>query len=89
VPEYSKPLAEYVRVSRVGEREEDRLRSPDFQREAIDRLATSEGCTVERTPNELDVSGSKARRPVLDATVRRVGRNRRREAGPPLAHSAA
>jgi DNA invertase Pin-like site-specific DNA recombinase len=72
MPSYTKPLAAYVRVSRVGERDEDRLRSPDFQREAIARFADAEGFEVEWHPEELDVSGAKARRPILDAILERV-----------------
>lgn len=66
------PLAEYVRVSRVGERDEDRLRSPDFQREAIRRYAESINRRTEPYPEELDVSGSKAKRPVLDRIIEDV-----------------
>lgn len=63
------PLAGYVRVSRVGARDEDRLRSPDMQREAITRYAAAEGLTVQSFEPELDVSGSKAHRPILDAIL--------------------
>jgi site-specific DNA recombinase len=67
----SKPIAAYMRVSRVGDREE-RLRSPDLQRGTIERFASQEGLTVEWFPAELDVSGSKAKRPVLDQIMERV-----------------
>src|SRR4051812_16412531 len=67
----SKPLAAYMRVSRVGDRD-DKLRSPDFQRDAIARYANAEGFAVEWFDPELDVSGSKAKRPVLDAIIARV-----------------
>src|SRR5688572_25124944 len=67
----AKPLGGYVRVSRVGDRE-DKLRSPDFQRDAIARYAQSEGFDVEWFEPELDVSGSKASRPILDAIIARV-----------------
>lgn len=70
--ETSQPFASYVRVSRIGARDEDRLRSPEFQREAIDRFAAAEGLTVEHSEPELDVSGSKASRPILDAILERV-----------------
>jgi site-specific DNA recombinase len=64
-----KPLAAYMRVSRVGDREE-RLRSPDLQREAIERYARAEGFSVEWFAPELDVSGStRAQRPVLDQII--------------------
>ena len=64
-----KPLAAYIRVSRVGDRDEDRLRSPDWQREAIRRAAEVEGYEVSWYEPELDVSGSKAKRPILDAIL--------------------
>jgi DNA invertase Pin-like site-specific DNA recombinase len=67
----AKPLAAYMRVSRVGDRE-DKLRSPDFQRQAIARYAEGERFAVEWFDAELDVSGSKAKRPVLDAIISRV-----------------
>src|SRR5215471_4873291 len=67
----TKPLAGYIRVSRVGDREE-RLRSPDYQRQAIERFAQAEGLDVRFFDPELDVSGSKAKRPVLDEILRLV-----------------
>jgi len=66
-----KPLGAYRRVSRVGDREE-RLRSPDLQRAAIERYAATEGFQVEWFPPELDVSGSRAKRPILDEILERV-----------------
>lgn len=63
------PLAAYVRVSRVGDRDEDRLRSPEWQRDAIKRAAEAEGREVAWYEAELDVSGSKSSRPVLDAIL--------------------
>jgi site-specific DNA recombinase len=66
------PLAEYRRVSRVGDREEDRLRSPQQQRDAIARWAEAEDIAVEQFEAELDESGSKAKRPFLDAIIGRV-----------------
>lgn len=62
-------LAAYIRVSRVGERDEDRLRSPDWQRETIARTAQAEGHEVAWYEPELDVSGSKTSRPILDAIL--------------------
>ena len=64
-------LGGYVRVSRVGERDE-RLRSPDFQRTAILSKARAEGAAVEMFDAELDVSGSRKNRAVLDAIVARI-----------------
>lgn len=66
----TKPLAGYVRVSRRGDREE--LRSPEFQRQAIERCAAAEGFEVEIAEPEIDVSGSKAKRPILDGIIERV-----------------
>jgi site-specific DNA recombinase len=67
----NKPLATYIRVSRVGDRGE-KLRSPDFQRAAIERYATAEGLELRAFDPELDVSGSNAKRPVLDAIIAAV-----------------
>jgi DNA invertase Pin-like site-specific DNA recombinase len=58
-----------VRVSRQGEREDDRFRSPAFQREAIERFAAAEGLALKMFPDEIDVSGAKSKRPTLDAIV--------------------
>jgi DNA invertase Pin-like site-specific DNA recombinase len=62
----TKPLAGYVRVSRKGTREDDRFRSPDFQRAAIERYVQLEGHTVQWFEPEVDVSGSKPKRAILD-----------------------
>ena len=62
--------AAYVRVSRKGERDE--LRSPDFQQNAIRSYAAAQGFDVEWLPPEIDVSGSKANRPVLDEAIARI-----------------
>ncbi len=66
----SKPLAGYMRVSRKGDREE--LRSPDFQRQAMERYGQAEGYAIEFAEPEVDVSGSKAKRPILDGIIKRV-----------------
>lgn len=63
----------YTRVSRVGDRG-DRLISPELQRTRIDGLVEARGWQVEHLEPELDVSGRKARRPVLDEAIARVGR---------------
>src|SRR5262245_32367179 len=60
-------LAEYARVSRVGAREDERLRSPDFQRELI-RSRLGEHKLVPY-PAELDVSGGKPVRAILDSII--------------------
>jgi site-specific DNA recombinase len=64
--------AGYVRVSRQGSREDERFRSPSFQAELIEQYGAREGLAIELAPAEIDVSGSKAKRPVLDELIRRV-----------------
>ena len=64
-------FAGYVRVSRVGERD-DRLRSPEFQRRAIEAKATAAGVAVTMFKPELDVSGAKRARAVLDSIVAKI-----------------
>jgi site-specific DNA recombinase len=66
----SLPLAGYPRVSRKGDRDE--LRSPDFQIKKMQGLAEAEGFEIEFTDPEIDVSGSKPRRAILDEIIRRV-----------------
>lgn len=60
-----KRFARYIRVSEVGDRG-DKLRSPDYQRSLDDRFAELEGIELVDYPDELDVSGSKRTRVVLD-----------------------
>jgi len=62
----------YIRVSRVGGREGDSFQSPDVQRAAIERYAESKGVKVVFAEPELDVSGSKLRRPILDGIMERI-----------------
>lgn len=66
-----RPYAAYVRVSTgAAEREqEDRLRSPTWQMEAVRRYAQGEGLDLREYPHELDVSGAKNSRPVLDQII--------------------
>ena len=62
-----KPLAAYVRISRIGDRDRDEMRSEADQREAIARYAKGEGIELRwGYEAEVDVSGSRARRPILD-----------------------
>lgn len=68
-PKITLPLAAYVRVSRVGDRDDERLRSPEFQLAAIRRYAEAESFELVEFEPELDVSGGKARRPILDAIL--------------------
>lgn len=65
--------AGYSRVSRVGERDE-RLRSPEFQAERIKSAARRAGVEVELLPPELDVSGAKEQRAILDGAIDRIER---------------
>jgi DNA invertase Pin-like site-specific DNA recombinase len=62
----------YVRVSSIGAREDERLRSPDFQAELIDRAAGAAGVDVRMYEPELDVSGSRRQRAILDGLVRAI-----------------
>lgn len=63
------PLAGYIRVSRKGPREDERLRSPDYQRALIAGLAERDGHAVRWFAPEIDVSGSTPRRRILDEIV--------------------
>jgi DNA invertase Pin-like site-specific DNA recombinase len=65
-------LDEYRRVSQVGGREGDGFQSPELQAKGIRDYARSHGHTVTANPEELDVSGGKLRRPVLDTIVERI-----------------
>lgn len=66
-----RPFAGYIRVSRVADRDE-RLRSPEFQAKAIAAKAAAEGVALELFDAELDVSGSKKARAILDAIVAKI-----------------
>jgi site-specific DNA recombinase len=68
-PKLNAPLAAYVRVSRVAGREGDSFHSPEEQRAAIERYAAAHDFELVHFEPELDVSGSKARRPVLDSIL--------------------
>src|SRR5262245_9200787 len=63
------PLGGYPRVSRKGERADDRFRSPDFQVEVMGRWASAHRRAVRYFPAEIDVSGSRGRRPILDELI--------------------
>lgn len=67
-------FAGYVRVSKLGSRDADELRSPDIQRRAIQALADREGFDVEWLNPQLNVSGAKADRAALMDAVDRVDR---------------
>jgi DNA invertase Pin-like site-specific DNA recombinase len=63
----------YARVSRVGERD-GRLISPELQAERIGSYAKAHKLDVEQLEPELDVSGGRVSRPVLDAAIERIER---------------
>lgn len=63
----------YPRVSRVGDRAE-RLISPELQERRILDYAEARGLAVEMLEPELDQSGGKVDRPILDQAIGRVER---------------
>lgn len=67
------PWIGYTRVSRVGDREET-LISPDLQRQRIEGWAAANGYEIEMLPPELDESGGKLERPILQRAVDAVER---------------
>jgi site-specific DNA recombinase len=71
----SAPIAGYSRVSRVGDRD-DTLISPELQVDRIDQYAASRGLSVEHMEPELDVSGGKVERPVLERAIEGVEHGR-------------
>jgi DNA invertase Pin-like site-specific DNA recombinase len=62
----------YVRVSKRRDREGPSFQSPDEQWARIQKYARDNHVEVRRQPNEIDVSGSKLARPVLDSIVERI-----------------
>jgi site-specific DNA recombinase len=67
----SKPLAAYVRVSRVGDRT-DTLISPELQAERIKAWASARGDSLVFLPAELDESGGNDDRPILMQAIEGV-----------------
>lgn len=65
-------LDEYRRVSQVAGREGDGFQSPELQAKAIEAYAGIHGHSVTPNPPELDVSGSKLKRPILDKIIARI-----------------
>jgi DNA invertase Pin-like site-specific DNA recombinase len=65
-------FAGYIRVSQTRGRSGDSFISPDVQRERIEAFAASKGFDVVCEPPELDVSGSKLVRPVLESILERI-----------------
>jgi DNA invertase Pin-like site-specific DNA recombinase len=62
----------YIRVSRVGLRQGERFISPAVQRERIQAWAAARGVRVLEVFEELDESGGRAERPLLEEAIRRV-----------------
>lgn len=62
----------YIRVSKVNEREGERFISPLVQRETIERWAQLHGAVVCELFEELDESGARADRPLLERALSRV-----------------
>src|SRR5688572_2403673 len=62
----------YVRVSRVGKRRGPRFISPSVQREAIEQWAARQGFQLLEVFEELDESGARADRPLLEQAIRRI-----------------
>ncbi|MFL5859055.1 MAG: recombinase family protein, partial [Solirubrobacteraceae bacterium] len=67
-----RPLASYARVSHVGDRPE--LRSPELQHERIAWYANAHGLSTAKLKPEIDESGGKARRPILEAAISGIER---------------
>ena len=65
-------LDEYRRVSQVAGREGDGFQSPELQAKAIEAYAGIHGHAITPNPPELDVSGSKLKRPILDKIIVRI-----------------
>jgi site-specific DNA recombinase len=71
------PLDGYIRVSRVGARDQtDGFISPDVQESAIRDWAARNGVEVVMQPHELNVSGGTMTRPVFSAILDRIGSGR-------------
>lgn len=66
-----RPWLAYRRVSRVGDRA-DTLISPAEQLRSIEAYAARRGFAIDVLEPELDVSGAKQSRPILDAALERV-----------------
>lgn len=73
-PTNGKPFASYGRVSAMGEREEHEFHSPELQMEANRTFSAREGITLREYPVEVDVSGSKPKRKVLDTIITAIER---------------
>jgi DNA invertase Pin-like site-specific DNA recombinase len=66
------PVDGYVRVSRVGRRRGERFMSPALQREQIEAWASACDARVLTIFEELDQSGRRPDRPLLEAAIERI-----------------
>jgi DNA invertase Pin-like site-specific DNA recombinase len=64
----------YVRVSRVDGRSGERFLSPQVQREQIERWAHYHGARIAHVFEELDESGARTDRPLVQEAIKRVER---------------
>jgi site-specific DNA recombinase len=64
----------YIRVSKMGDRDEgdESFQSVADQRAEIESFAAASGLEILVHPPELDVTGSKLQRPILDAIVAKI-----------------
>ncbi len=62
----------YVRVSQVAGRDGESFISPSLQREQIEGWAAKRGAPVAHVFEELDESGGRADRPLLEAAIKRI-----------------
>ena len=62
----------YVRVSQVNDREGERFISPAVQRETIEAWARVHGALLGEVGVELDESGARRDRPLLEQAIARV-----------------
>lgn len=72
------PWAGYVRVSHVGGRGGESFHAPDDQAGAIEGWAARRGEPVEILPAELDESGGRRDRPILEEAIRGIEEGRYR-----------
>jgi DNA invertase Pin-like site-specific DNA recombinase len=66
----------YVRVSRVRGREGESFLSPTLQRERVEAWAAMRGFEIGEVFEELDESGARADRPLLELAVERIEQGR-------------
>src|SRR3954470_24858143 len=70
----SMPLDGYIRVSQVAGRSGESFISPSLQREQIEGWVSGRGYVMGEVLEELDESGARADRPLLEEAVARVER---------------